>query len=90
MTKDKLIYASAARKAILDADPKLAYCIDEIPGVDAVPVKHGRWEKRTDVFGFVRCSVCRDCNIYDDWADGKKWNYCPNCGADMRGKEDGK
>lgn len=34
MAKDKLIYASAARKAILDADPRLAYCIDEIPGVD--------------------------------------------------------
>ena len=34
MSKDKLIYASAARKAILDADPKLAYCIDSIPGVD--------------------------------------------------------
>ena len=48
-------------------------------------VKHGRWEPRTDSFGFVRCSVCHDCNIYDDWADGKKWNYCPNCGADMRG-----
>lgn len=35
---NKLIYASAARKAILDADPRLAYCIDEIPGVDAVEV----------------------------------------------------
>lgn len=43
----------------------------------------GRWEPRTDVVGFVRCSVCHDCNVYDDWADGKKWNYCPNCGAKM-------
>ena len=31
---NKLIYASDARKAILKEDPKLAYCIDEIPGVD--------------------------------------------------------
>ena len=45
--------------------------------------KHGWWEKRTDVFGFVRCSVCHDCNVYDDWADGKKWQYCPQCGAIM-------
>ena len=59
--------------------------IDEQPTVDAVEVVHGRWEPRTDVVGFVRCSVCRDCNVYDDWADGKKWNYCPNCGAKMDG-----
>ena len=57
------------------------------PTVDAVEVVHGRWEPRKDVIGFVRCSVCHDCNIYDDWADGKKWNYCPNCGAMMDGKE---
>lgn len=54
-----------------------------------VEQKHGRWEPRNDVIGFVRCSVCHDCNIYDDWADGKKWNYCPNCGADMRERTDG-
>lgn len=36
MANNKLIYASDARKAILKADPKLAYCIDDIKGVDAV------------------------------------------------------
>ena len=46
-------------------------------------VRHARWEAREDVFGFVRCSACKDCNIYDEWADGKKWSYCPNCGAKM-------
>jgi hypothetical protein len=59
--------------------------IVDAPTVDAVEVVHGRWEPRTDVFGFVRCSVCHDCNIYDDWEDGKKWNYCPHCGAKMDG-----
>ena len=59
--------------------------IEEAPAVDAV---HGRWEPRTDAIGFVRCSVCHDCNIYDDWADGKKWGYCPNCGAKMDGGND--
>ncbi len=55
----------------------------DCPTVDAVPVVHARWEPRADVPGFVRCSHCRDCNIYEDWPDGKKWNYCPNCGAKM-------
>ena len=44
---------------------------------------HGRWEPRSDAPGFVRCSNCHDCNVYDDWIDGKKWKYCPNCGAKM-------
>lgn len=47
----------------------------------------GEWEQRTDVVGFVRCSVCKDCNVYDEWAHGKKWKFCPHCGAHMR-KED--
>ena len=61
--------------------------IENAPTVDAVEVVHGCWEPRKDVPGFIRCSVCHDCNIYDDWADGKKWNYCPNCGAKLDGGE---
>ena len=68
---------------------RISDLIADAPTVDAVEVVHGRWEPRTDVFGFVRCSVCHDCNIYDDWADGKKWNYCPNCGAKMDGDGNG-
>ena len=44
MENDKLIRASDARRAILKENPKLAYCIDDIPAVDAVevpPVKIG-------------------------------------------------
>lgn len=61
--------------------------VDKMPTIEARPVVRGKWEKRTDVFGFVRCSVCHDCNIYDDWADGNKWNFCPHCGADNRGDD---
>lgn len=48
--------------------------------------REGEWEARTDVVGFVCCSVCKDCNLYDEWADGKKWNYCPHCGSKMKGE----
>jgi hypothetical protein len=45
MNDGKLIRASDARKAILNIDPKYAYCIDSIPAVDAVEV--------------VRCKDCK-------------------------------
>ena len=55
------------------------------PTIEAEPVKHGRWENHPHAYGFERCSVCHDCNIWGEWADGKKWNFCPNCGAKMDG-----
>ena len=64
----------------------LKKCYDDAPTIDPESLrKKGEWKPRTDVVGFVNCSVCHECNIYDDWADGKKWNFCPNCAADMRG-----
>ena len=59
--------------------------VNEQPTVDAVPVVHGWWENHPHQFGFVRCSVCHDCNIWGEWADGKKWQFCPHCGARMDG-----
>ena len=36
----------------------------------------GKW---SDGYRWQRCSLCKQT--------GKKsWNYCPNCGADMRGE----
>ena len=94
MANDKLIYASDARKAILKADPKLAYCIDSIPGVDAVPVVHGRWITRNrqaekmsqgDKLYTVIKNSCSECYHESDYC----WNYCPNCGAKMDGGNKG-
>ena len=66
MANDKLIYASAARKAILKADPKLAYCIDDIKGVDAVEV--------------VPCDECNKsgwCIIEEQLVTARaKYRYC--------------
>ena len=83
MVKDKLIYASAARKAILKADPKSAYCIDSVPGVDAVEVVHGRWIICSDGY-YPYCSVCKA-----EPKHGEMTNYCPNCGAKMDGDGNG-
>ena len=48
MSSKKLIYADDARRAILQEDPKLAYCIERIKAVDAVEV--------------VRCKNCKNWN----------------------------
>jgi rubrerythrin len=61
-----------------DARKKGRWIHDQVeacnPFVDSLPV----W---VDV---MQCSVC---NEYIEGSHGK--NYCPNCGADMRGEEDG-
>lgn len=73
--------------------------IDEIvdvqPSADVVEVKHGKWQdvKRWECYTHsvtdMRCSVChcyasrvlphQIAYIYD---------FCPNCGADMRGRKE--
>jgi hypothetical protein len=61
MATEKLIRASDARRAILKEDPKLAYCIDKVPGVDAVEVvrckdcavPHNKWTGCSRLNGLV-------------------------------------
>jgi hypothetical protein len=53
MATEKLIHASDARRAILKEDPKLAYCIDSIPGVDAVEV-----DEYEAIVNKLECLLC--------------------------------
>jgi len=61
--------------------------VEDQPAADVQPVKHGKWiyNKPPDdwIMSLYTCSICR--NLEDGHPD-----YCPNCGADMRGIEDGK
>lgn len=45
--------------------------------IDAQPVKRGEWGKRA--YDRLQCSYCGKC---EDVAT----DFCPNCGADMRGR----
>lgn len=60
--------------------------IQGIPCADVAPVRHGRWQTHLG-WGWVwRCSCCE----YKMWKKEFfkiKRNYCPNCGAQMDGKE---
>ena len=48
--------------------------------------KRGEWVIYDEFnFGtFKECSLCKELVLYQD----RIWNYCPNCGADMRGDKE--
>lgn len=58
--------------------------------VDAVPIRHGHYVGEGDgyangelVYDVWKCSEC-GC-VFEDEYEKPAYNYCPNCGADMRG-----
>lgn len=56
--------------------------IDDLPAVDAAPVRHGRWIDHKDEH---KCSECGEY-VYMDaypWAN-LRYDYCPHCRADMK------
>lgn len=67
---------------MIDAKRLLA----EMPAADVAPVVYGKWAPSERNPSFLVCSVCGDCYVVDEWAGGKKWMYCPACGAKMDGK----
>ena len=72
-------YRQGMNDALHDIMPNV---IDDLPTVDAVEVVHGRWIDAREYCGDFMCSKC------DALYGTNKFNYCPNCGADMRGEED--
>ena len=55
--------------------------------VDAEPVRNGKWIKADSQQYFRKhypAFTCSECGQRKD--SQKTWNYCPNCGADMRDK----
>lgn len=54
--------------------------IETFPAADVRPVRYGKWKNNR---WSIRCSECG----YDTPFTVR--NFCPNCGADMRGGEAG-
>ena len=61
--------------------------IKDAPTVDAEPVVHGRWVKKTaDYVYYYACSECGEPVLKSQWGNDFFSDYCPNCGAKMDGE----
>ena len=63
---------------------ELYMAIQAAPEVEAEPVHRGKWCLLN--MGFVVCDYCYDSFVDAETLNKGKWNFCPVCGADMRGK----
>ena len=62
--------------------------IDELEDAPTIEErKKGKWEKIRDSYCAWSCSVCKEIVIAMPEQMGRPlYDYCPNCGADMRGE----
>ena len=110
MSEQRLIDANKIPWCNYDLDNYLFFVgvdkeyVDEMPTIDAEPVRHGRWiiKKRHTVsrnpymddnyYASATCSECDFCIHAENASFGypklNTTNYCPNCGADMRERRD--
>lgn len=72
----------------VESDPRRKF-YDDCPLPQVIKPKRGSWEMGQT---FSRCSACGKsyyCEPMFNTVMPEKpwWNFCPNCGADMRGVE---
>lgn len=61
--------------------------IDEMPAADVVPVRHGHFRRLTFSGDIIICSECKMAYNIFETNGAENFDYCPNCGAKMGGKE---
>ena len=69
----------------------LKEALEMVPTVDAVPVRHGRWQWVSSTYDRIPCEKrywCSKCHHETITHDSEPWErFCPNCGARMDGKD---
>lgn len=61
--------------------------IKELPSIKAKPIIYGEWELVDDTFDEMKDYKCNLCGQLCAMSIYKTMNFCPNCGAYMRGKK---
>ena len=63
--------------------------IEEAPTIDAVSVVRGEWIDKMNYRDGSYYSICSECGYFDDERDDlTAYNFCPYCGAKMKGADD--
>lgn len=75
------VYGSDREK--FDAWQEIIDTLEAIPAADVCPVVRGKWKEDWET-GCSECSACGESYLWEDYDGVGEWNYCPNCGADMR------
>lgn len=67
-----------------DNEDEILLVIQNAPTLDYAPVRHGEWVRQDETYTRFQCSSCKSEN------HGRRWPFCPICGAKMDGgKKDG-
>ena len=71
-----------------DRDEIAERLVLQAPTIDAVSVVHGEWIDRSDggriLHPWWESYECMNCG----YSGSKAWNFCPWCGAKMKGADD--
>lgn len=91
----EFIEREAVRREIDEHRPGRSYedawaltILDSIPAADVRPVVRGKWSRVYDDFMKSNYDTCSCCG--KEYFGAYGFNFCPNCGADMRELEDEK
>ena len=92
----RLINAEEAKRALTGwgtdpTDEEIEYIIDNLPAVDATPIRHGKWV--VNKWGALVCSECNWCApvveigcVFPRHKEYDRSEYCWHCGAKMDGE----
>ena len=69
----------------LDTQINIRFAVEGLSTVEAKPVVHGEWLSIRDK-DKKKCSECGVIHLIAQYPRGNA-NFCPNCGAEMRKKE---
>lgn len=59
---------------------------ERLVDIEVIEPKRGEWVLSSDGYGYIGNPVYK-CSVCGWWDEQTPYNFCPNCGADMRERE---